>query len=206
MKNIITPILLLALFFNVSADARTTESFTGYQEFRSTSFENLSVNGSADFRNVKLTNGSITGDVEFEDLIVKKKLDVTGNVFGLEGVFHKLHVIGATRLGNARIEHLEVTGPTTLKNSSVGEMHIIGFFKATNSVLGNIDATTNSVILQDSKAGVIRVRKSGAIEQKLTLNNSSAKEVIFESGNGRISIVGNAEIAGKIVGGIIVQE
>ena len=69
MKNIITPLLLLALFSSVSADARATESFTGYQEFRSTSFENLSINGSADFRNVKLANGSVTGDVEFEDLI-----------------------------------------------------------------------------------------------------------------------------------------
>ena len=206
MKNIISPILLLALFVSVNADARTTESFTGYQEFRSTSFENVSINGSADFKNVKLVSGSVTGDLEFDDLIVKKTLDVTGNVFGLEGAFHKLHVVGPVRLANTRIELLDVTGPTTLKNSSVGTMHIIGFLKATNTVLGNINATTNSIILHDSKAGVIRVKKSGSIEQKLTLNNSSAKEVIFESGNGKIAIIGNAEIAGKIVGGIIVQE
>lgn len=206
MKNIISPILLLALFISTNADAGTTESFTGYQEFRSTSFEKISINGSADFKNVKLESGSITGDIEFDDLVVKKTLDVTGNVFGLEGTFYKLHVIGPVRLSNTRIEHFEVTGPTTLKNSSVGAMHIIGFLKATNSVLGSIDATTNSIILHDSKAGVIRIRKSGAIEQKLTLNNSSAKEVIFESGNGKIAIIGNAEIGGKIVGGIIVQE
>lgn len=206
MKNLISTILLLSLFSSATAQASETRSFTGYQSFRSVEFDNISINGAADFKTVKIMGGSITGDLEFEDLIVTKALDITGSVFGITSDIHKLHVIGPVRLSNAHIESLDVTGPLTLKNSTINNIHAIGFLKATNSTLGNINIMANSVVLEDSKAGHIRVKKSNAIAPKITLNNSSVKTVVFESGNGKVVVIGNAEVTGKITGGIIVQE
>jgi len=205
MKNLIS-ILLLSLLASTAVEATTTKSFAGYQTFRSVEFDDISINGSADFKTVKIVGGSITGDLEFEDLIVTKTLDITGSIFGITSNIHKLHVIGPVRLTNAHIELLDVTGPTSLKNSAVSNIHSIGFLKAINSTIGNINAMASSIVLEDSKVGLIRVRKSNAVAPKITLNNSSAKNVIFESGNGKIVVIGNGEVTGKITGGIIVQE
>ena len=212
MKNHLLPIVLLILSGVTIVDANaysngSTEPLTGYQELKNREFDKISINGPADLKNVKIISGSIAGDVDFEDITIKKTLDITGHLFGSNGEFHKLHVIGSVRLTQSNMEYLEVTGPTTLKNCSVTRRaNIIGFLKATNSVLENVDAKVNSMILHDSKAGTIIIRKSGALEQKLTLNNSSAKNVTFESGNGKIVVIGNAEITGNIKGAIMVQE
>lgn len=215
MRNYLLRIILLivsgvSIAASASANAyahRSVESLNGYQELKNREFEKININGPADLKNVNIVSGSVSGDVDFEDLNVKKTLDVTGHVFGSNGAFHKLHVIGSVRLTQASLAYLEVTGPTTLKNCSVTKtLDVIGFLKATNSALENIDAKVNSIILHDSKAGTITVRKSGALEQKLVLNNSSARNVIFESGNGKIVVIGNAEVTGKIKGAIIVQE
>lgn len=207
MKTLLSYILLLALFSSTYAYSKGVETFTGYQEFKGRTFESISVNGSADFKNTQLQSASITGDVEFEDLSSSKTFDITGNFFGTDGTFHKLHVIGSLRLTNTTVDHLEATGPVSLKNSSVlGNTIIIGGLKTSNCKLGHVDVNSNLIIFHDSKVGSIRVRKTGALEQTLTLNNSSAKDIIFESGNGKVIVVGNAEITGKLVGAVLVQE
>ena len=210
MKNYLLSILLLFAFDITIAEAysdNSVQSFAGYQEIHGIELKKISINGPADFKNVKFISGSVTGDVDFEDLTVTQTLDVTGHLFGAEGVFQKLHVIGSLRLSGARMEYLEVTGPATLKNCSVTKkIEVIGSLKATNSTLHNVDATVTSIILHGSKADTIIVRKNGNLEQQLILNNSSAKNVIFESGNGKVLVIGNAEITGKVKGAIIVQK
>ncbi len=207
MKNIRSLILLLsALAFSETVYALSTESFRGPQEFRNRNFEIVSVNGDTNFVGVKLVKGSISGNVEFEDLVVKNLLDVKGNMSGIKANIEKLHLIGEGKLADVRIEDFNVTGAITLKNCNIKKINATGTITAASSSLGNIDTKTTLMVLQDSKANIIKIRRQDNVAQKLVLNNSSAKSVTFESGNGTISVVGSAEVTGKIVGATIIKE
>lgn len=211
MKKISPFILLFALLFSNGASARNEpsglKSFTGPQELHNVVFDRLSINGTTDLKNVKLKEGNITGNLDFEGLDVSKKLDVNGHIYGQEGKFYNLHAIGTVRLTNSSMASLTVTGPTTLKNCSVkGNANIIGLFEAVNSTIGHVEVTGDHIILHDSKVGAIRIKKTSSLTQKLILNNSSAKDIIFEGGHGKIVVIGNAEIIGRVVGGVVVKE
>lgn len=199
--------LLLTLSLSTSACAVKTQSFRGNQEFSNRSFEEMSVNGNTRFKNVQISTATISGDVLFDDIEVRRTLDVKGNIAGVKGNFYKLHAIGNTNLTNVRVEYLDITGPTILKNSVAPNVDIIGSLEATNSTLGTIRADTSSITLSESKAGTIRIKNdNNYTNQKLILNNSSAKEVIFESGNGQIYVIGNAEIIGRVIGATVIKE
>ncbi len=207
MKKIRSLIFLLtALFFSANVYAVAAESFRGDQVFSSRNFEKVSVNGNTDFKNVKLATASISGNVLFEDLVVRRSLDVKGNITGFKGNFQKLHAIGNADLIDVRVEYLDITGPTAIKNSTVKSIHVVGSLEVTNTTVGTVNVNTSSVILRDSKANSIRVKKDPNIEQKLVLNNSSVGDVIFDSGNGQIYVIGNAEITGKVTGATIIKE
>ncbi len=198
--------LLLTLSLSSSGCAAKTQSFRGNQEFSNRNFEVLSVNGNTGYKNVQLSSATISGDVLFDDLEVRRTLDVKGNITGINGNFYKLHAIGTTNLTDVRLEYLDITGPTTLKNSVANNVHIIGSLEATNSTLGTVIADTSYITLRESKTGTIRIKNGNNAQQKLILNNSSAKEVIFESGNGKIYVTGNAEIAGRVIGATVIKE
>ncbi len=205
-KNSPIIFLLLTLSLCSSACSAKIHSFRGNQEFSNRNFEQIAVNGNAGFKNVKLSSATVSGDVVFDELVVGRTLDVKGNVSGVNGSFYRLHAIGNTNLADASLQYLDITGPTIIKNSVVEIVEIIGSLEATKSTLGTIRANTTSITLIDSKAGTIRINKDNNLQQKLILNNSSAKEVIFESGNGQIYVLGNAEITGRIIGATIIKE
>ena len=78
-----------------------------------------------------------------------------------------------------------------------------GFLQAKDSSFGKIIFGIRNAILSDSTTKKIIVRKEEKIiDQIVELHNVKVEgDIVFESGNGKVLLKGNSEVAGRVEGG-----
>jgi len=156
--------------------------------------ENLNVFGSATLDTVVVRrNASINGEVSGKNLTIEGSLSVNGSLSGKDiAIKGDLSMHGA-----CEIISMQVGGVAKIK----------GYLEAAESTFAAIIISTQKMVLRNSKADSIVVRKPGIFENKqqvLILDNTIiAGDVVFEKNGGTVLLLHNAKVNGKVVGAVI---
>ncbi|MCP5322946.1 MAG: hypothetical protein H6492_02955 [Candidatus Paracaedibacteraceae bacterium] len=193
-------IFFVSLFcYNLKA-----EYIVGNVHFKSKKYKDLNVIGEARFEDVQSDVIVITGPFQFANLRATE-LIVTGPVAASEkGKFDKVVITGELILSDSIMNVLSVTGSCELNSVKViNQARVTGFFIAENSIFDNLCISGKKVVLNNSRASNLLIKKEPSLNQpqKLIVKGKTyIKEVVFESGQGEIHIYGKAVVIDNVTG------
>lgn len=135
-------------------------------------------------------------------------VSVNGALSLHDRALRNLTVNGVATLNNVSLHRLTVNGPIEASQVTVtGDTIVNGPLQATGSRFDAITASTTSLRLEHSFARSITIRPSAFRQQQIvTLDDTIVEgQVIFEQGDGRVQLKGNATVKGGVVGAIEVH-
>ncbi len=195
--------------------------------------EEVSVTGPLTFKNLTVAHtGTLTGPVEgtsgqfetlvvtgplkFETLTVQKDTVITGDASGKDGNFLNLTVVGPFNLTQTTCQNLIVTGSVETTKLIVRDKTVsVGNFNAAESQFGDMTLTAEKVLLKETKAQNILLKKNkenGVLswldeghpqELRLMKNSIIEGDVTFESEKGKIFLEEGSQIKGTIKGAVV---
>jgi cytoskeletal protein CcmA (bactofilin family) len=152
-----------------------------------------SLSGSVSLANKQMDNLQACGTIRIDNVSVAGDVKINGTLSG-----DRLKVSGV----------LAINGTCIMSNMHInGTTNINGFLNANNSNFSKIEMSTKKLVLVNSAADSILIRKPGLTEtqqQIIDLDNTTIKgDICFENGDGKIIVRNSSKIYGSITGGTL---
>lgn len=201
MKNAVVALCLIinVLCVNVYAEVYTRPTTLKHQTIHL-----LTIIGSANLENITTKILSVTGPMKATDLTTQL-LTVTG-----PSKVSNSEVVSATITGPADftkvtiLKSLKVTGPANLNHVSVAEeLKITGPLDIKNSVLNQLRVAGDEVKLHNTTATQLFIKHNYKGKQQVVVlsGKSKIKHIHFDSGSGKVIIIGSSANVETIAGG-----
>lgn len=178
---------------NISPKKLANESMMGSVNLKNRSFSNLTINGSA----------------KLSKIIVENVLEVYGSSSINESTLFQVKINGSVTIEKTTIQSSSIIkGFGEINDSKLQKLlSIEGSLSANKSIFNGIEASSIKIDLKNSRVEnsiLIKKTANSTCKQEIILDNTIIEsDIIFESKNGIVTLKNNAQIKGKVTGGII---
>lgn len=183
-------LLALAVFIvNITVAA---DEFNGLINLEHVDLQKITGNGSAKFRYSKFESIDVNGELDIKDTVVADSIKINGDM----------------EASNVTCKNLIVSGSLESNNILVNKDTMInGYLKAKNSNFEDINATSEKIMLFNTRVNNIIVKSiKDKKTQQIILNGNTTinGNIIFESGIGEVLLLSKeVKIVGKVNGGAV---
>lgn len=147
------------------------------------------------YKNETVNNIQSNGSIYIEDCLVKKQILVNGSL----------------TICDSKIEDIFLNGQLQVTNSRVNSAQVNGAISASNTqFIENISVASEQIVLEDSIANSLLIRKTGNLNAvqtvKLTGSSEIKNNIRFEVPGGQVILSPESKIYGQVVNGVVLQQ